>query len=92
MRFTTDNGSYAITHIEDGELILDNIKSNKKGDGHILMERVKQLAIESELPLSFYAYPQDDTITQDGLRLFYQSCGIDLHPDDNDGKLYLFNA
>lgn len=92
MRFTTDNGSYAITHVEDGELILDNIKSKKKGDGRILMERVKQVAIDAALPLCFYAYPQDDTITQEGLRSFYQSCGIDLHPDDNDSSLYLFNA
>lgn len=92
MRFTTDNGSYAIAHIEDGELILDNIKSNHKGDGRLLMDQIKQAAITSNMPLSFYAFPQDDTVSEEGLALFYRACGIDLHPDDNDGKLYLFNV
>lgn len=91
MRFATDNGSYAIAHVEDGELILDNIKSLTKGDGRLLMEQVKSEAIALDVPLTLYAYPQDDSISIEGLRSFYYSCGLELHQDDTDHNYFAYN-
>jgi len=91
MRFTTNNGSYATAHIEGGELILDNIKSLSKGDGRILMDMIKSKSIALCIPLTLYAYPQDNSISLDNLRLFYYSCGLELHKDDTDNNYFAFN-
>ena len=77
--------------IENGEVIIENIKVLKQriGTGKKLINKVKEIAIENNLPISFYAYPQDETITDDELQKFFTSQGFDLHPDDVDGRLYL---
>ena len=87
-----DENGYLKYSVEDGELIIDNIKVYKQrlGTGTKLMNQVKDIARQKKIPISFYAYPQDDTITDDELKEFYISQGFELHPDDVDGRLYKY--
>lgn len=88
-----DENGYLKYSIEEDELIIDNIKVYKQrlGTGRKLMNQVKDIARQKKLPISFYAYPQDDTITDDELKEFYESQGFELHPDDSDGRLYKYS-
>jgi len=86
-----DNG-FVNYSIEENEITIDNIKvyEQKKGTGRKLVEEVKKIARENNLPIGLYAEPQDNTINEDELKNFYYSCGFELDPDDSDGKLFIW--
>ena len=86
-----DNG-FVNYSIEENEITIDNIKvyEQKKGTGRKLVEEVKKIARENNLPIGLYAEPQDNTINEDELKNFYYSCGFDLDADDCDGKLFIW--
>jgi len=86
-----DNG-FVNYSIEENEITIDNIKvyEQRKGTGKKMIEELKDLAKELQLPIGLYSYPQDDTINQDDLNDFYYSCGFELDPDDSDGKLFIW--
>ena len=86
-----DNG-FVNYSIEENEITIDNIKvyEQKKGTGRKLVEEVKKIARENNLPIGLYAEPQDNTINEDELKNFYYSCGFDLDADDYDGKLFIW--
>jgi hypothetical protein len=77
MKLTNANG-YLTYHIEDGELVIDDIKSfeQKKGTGKKLVKELKDIAMDMQMPISLAACPQDDTITQCELNQFYISLGF----------------
>lgn len=83
------NGGYAIYTIEDAEIILEMIEvtEKRKGVGSKLLSMLKDIAREHNLPIGLYAYPQDNTIDEDGLKEFYFENGFEYDPDDADGKL-----
>jgi hypothetical protein len=89
-RLTTQNGSYLDYTIYDDRIDLDMIKSEKKGDGTILINELKIIAARLDLDIELYSEPQDDTITQDGLNAFYEKNGFELHPDDVDYSYYKY--
>jgi predicted GNAT superfamily acetyltransferase len=74
----TDNNGYLFYHIEDGEIIIDDIKAfeQKKGTGKKLINQLKDIAIENSMPICLCSCPQDDTITQSELDQFYLSLGF----------------
>ena len=78
--------------IEKNEITIDKIKvyEQKKGTGRKLVEEVKKIARENNLPIGLYAEPQDNTISEDELKNFYYSCGFELDTDDCDGKLFIW--
>ena len=78
--------------VEEIEITIDNIKvyEQKKGNGRKLIEEVKKIARENNLPIGLYAEPQDETINEDDLKNFYYSCGFELDTDDSDGKLFIW--
>ncbi len=86
-----ENGFLKYT-IEKNEITIDNIKvyEQRKGTGKKMIEELKDIAKELQLPIGLYSYPQDDTINQDDLNDFYYSCGFELDPDDSDGKLFIW--
>ena len=86
-----DNGFIKYS-IEENEITIDNIKvyEQKKGTGRKLVEEVKKIARENNLPIGLYAEPQDNTISEDELKNFYYSCGFELDADDCDGKLFIW--
>lgn len=86
-----ENGFLKYT-IEKNEITIDNIKvyEQRKGTGRKLVEEVKKIARENNLPIGLYAEPQDNTINEDELKNFYYSCGFDLDADDCDGKLFIW--
>ena len=86
-----DNG-FLNYSIEKNEITIDKIKvyEQKKGTGRKLVEEVKKIARENNLPLGLYAEPQDNTISEDELKNFYYSCGFELDADDCDGKLFIW--
>ena len=85
-----DNG-FVKYSIEENEITIDKIKvyEQKKGTGRKLIEEVKKIARENNLPIGLYAEPQDNTISEDELKNFYYSCGFELDADDCDGKLFI---
>lgn len=88
----TENESYLIYSIHEDKIDIENIKSYKKGDGSKLINQLKEIAFDlGDLPIELYSYPQDDTITQDGLNAFYEKNGFELHPDDCDGRYYAYS-
>jgi hypothetical protein len=91
MIITTEHGSRMVLTIEDCEVIVESIYSKKKGDGKKLIEAAKQQSVDLGLALTLYAEPQDDSITQEGLRSFYYACGLILHPDDVDYNYFAYN-
>lgn len=82
-------GGYAIYDIEYGEVVLELIKvtEQRKGIGSLLLDMVKDVARENNMPIGLYAYPQDDSIDEDGLKEFYFANDFEYDPDDVDGKL-----
>jgi GNAT superfamily N-acetyltransferase len=86
-----ENGFINYT-VEETEITIDNIKvyEQKKGTGRKLIEEVKKIARENNLPIGLYSEPQDDTINTEDLKNFYYSCGFELDPDDSDGKLFIW--
>ena len=86
-----DNG-FLNYSIEKNEITIDKIKvyEQKKGTGRTLVEEVKKIARENNLPIGLYAEPQDNTISEDELKNFYYSCGFELDADDCDGKLFIW--
>lgn len=86
-----DNG-FVNYSIEKNEITIDKIKvyEQKKGTGRKLVEEVKKIARENNLPIGLYAEPQDNTISEDDLKNFYYSCGFELDADDCDGKLFIW--
>lgn len=91
-KFELENG-YALVSIDNDEVVIEMIKvyQQRQGTGRQLIEMVKDYAGELGLPIGLYAYPDDDTIDEEGLINFYYSCGFDLDPDDCDGKLFIYN-
>ena len=89
-----DENGYLKYTIEDDELIIDKIKVYKQrlGTGKKLIKEVKEIAAKKKLPITLYAYPQDETINEDDLKEFYYSQGFDLHPDDVDGSLFIYGS
>ena len=86
-----DNG-FVNYSIEKNEITIDKIKvyEQKKGTGRKLVEEIKKIARENNLPIGLYAEPQDNTISEDELKNFYYSCGFELDIDDCDGKLFIW--
>jgi hypothetical protein len=89
---TLTNGTINF-QINDDEITIDNIKvyEQRKGTGRQLIEMVKDIARDLQLPIGLYAEPQDSTINSDDLINFYYLCGFELDPNDSDGKLFIWN-
>lgn len=90
MKLTTENNSYLNYSVYDDRIDIDNIKSFKKGEGSKLISELKTIALEMELSIELYSEPQDDTITQEELNVFYEKNGFYLHSDDIDGSYYIW--
>ena len=88
-RVEIENG-YMIYLIENGELVLEliKVKEPRKGTGTKLISMLKDIVREQNLPIVLYAFPQNNTIDENGLRQFYLENGFDYHKDDNDYKLF----
>jgi len=79
--------------IEENEVTIDMIKAYQygQGTGTELIYKIKEIAKELNLPIGLYAEPQDDTISEEGLKSFYIANGFELDENDSDGKLFIFN-
>ena len=90
-KFELENG-YALVDIENEEVVISNIKvyEQRKGTGKELIELIKEYASELDMPVTLYAEPQDETISDDELIDFYYSCGFELDDCDCDGKLFIY--
>jgi len=93
MKIENKNGHLLYT-VSEIEITIDNIKvfEQRKGTGRKLIEEVKKIARENNLPIGLYAEPQDETINEDDLKNFYYSCGFELDTDDCDGKLFIWKS
>ena len=89
MKITTENNSYLTYTVYEDRIDIDMIKSYAKGDGSKLISELKNTAKELQLPIELYSEPQDDTISQEDLNLFYENNGFELHPDDVDYSYYV---
>ena len=91
MRVELDNG-FALLTINEDEVIIDNIEvfQKRKGTGKKLIEMIKNIAYDLSLPITLYAYPQDDSISNEDLRTFYYSCNFELHCDDSDYNYFIY--
>lgn len=91
MKYELENG-YIQYEIDDElkEVIIENVKVYivRRGTGTQLINHVKSIAREKGYKITLYAYPQDDTITDDELRKFYEKNGFELSADDVDYRLY----
>lgn len=91
MKIENENG-YLLYSIENTEITLDDIKvyEQRKGTGKKMIEELKDIAREFQLPIGLYSYPQDNTIEPDDLNNFYYSNGFELDPNDCDYKLFIW--
>lgn len=91
MTISVENGKIDYTVDDDmEEVVVDNIKVDiqRNGIGRKLLEEIKDIAYDLGYKVSLYAYPQDNTINESGLKKFYEACGFTLSPDDVDYRLY----
>jgi hypothetical protein len=77
MTIRNDNGKLRYS-IEDNEIVLElvEVKEKRKGTGTELINQLKEIAAEHQLPITLCAYPEDDSITQDQLNSFYEGLGF----------------
>jgi hypothetical protein len=77
---------------ENNEIIIDNIKVDvqRRGTGKKMINVIKELSRELDIPITLYAEPQDESINDDELREFYLSQGFDYHPDDVNNKYFVW--
>lgn len=80
--------------IEEDEITLDmiEVKVKHQGAGSELLNKLKDIAYSLDKKIGLYAYPQDDSITQEELRNFYYKNGFELDPDDVDYNLFVYNV
>jgi hypothetical protein len=90
MKITTVNNSYLNYTVFENRIDIDMIKSLAKGDGSKLISELKNIARELKLPIELYSEPQDETISQENLNLFYENNGFKLHRDDVDYSYYIY--
>lgn len=90
MKITNVNSSYLNYSIFDDRIDIDNIKSYKKGDGSEMLNELKRISRNLNLPIELYSEPQDDTISQSELNDFYRKNGFELHHDDVDNSYFIF--
>ncbi|MCK9543933.1 MAG: N-acetyltransferase [Novosphingobium sp.] len=90
MKIKTTNG-YINYSIEEDEIIIDHVEviNKRQGTGRKLIKQVLQIAREHGLHVTLCAYPQNESISQENLREFYESLGFELHPDDVDYTYYI---
>ncbi|AKG07142.1 hypothetical protein AAX06_01960 [Moraxella bovoculi] len=83
------SGGYICYSIEEDEVTIDMVEvtTKRQGIGSQLIDMVKDVAREVGLPIGLYAYPQDDSISQEDLIEFYFSNDFEYDPDDVDGRL-----
>ena len=88
-----DNNGFLKYTIDENEIIIDIIKVyvQRKSTGKKMINQIKELSRELNMPITLYAEPQDDTINDDELREFYFSLGFNYHPDDVDNKYLIYN-
>jgi hypothetical protein len=91
-KILNENGWIKYT-IEEDEIIIDNIKVHKQrlGTGKKMINEIKELSMELDIPITLYAEPQDDTINDNELKEFYISQGFNYHPDDVDNKYFIYS-
>jgi hypothetical protein len=89
--YTLSDNSYITISIDNDsqELIIEDIKSYTKGNGSTLVDWAIDL-YRSEYEdkgysMTLYAYPQDDTIDDDGLVAFWESQGFSIDNANNAG-------
>jgi hypothetical protein len=94
MKDIKNENGYLLYTITESEITLDNIKVYKQriGTGKKMIEELKEIAIEIQLPIGLYSYPQDNTIQQEDLNDFYRSCGFELDVDDCDNRLFIWGV
>jgi hypothetical protein len=88
-----DNNGFLKYTIDENEIIIDTIKvyEQRKGTGKKMINEIKELSRDLNLPITLYAEPQDDTINDNNLREFYFSLGFNYHYDDVDNKYFIYN-
>jgi hypothetical protein len=95
MKIEKENGviEYSFSDYKKPEIIIDFIKVYKQriGTGRELINEVKKIALEKKLPISLYAYPQDDTISLEELIKFYFSCGFEID-NNSDGQIFYWRC
>lgn len=87
----TDNG-FINYSIEEDELIIDLIvvEEKRKGTGKKLINECKIIARELNIPITLFAYPQDDSINQEDLNNFYNSCGFSETESGSEGTFFIY--
>ena len=75
MKDIKNENGYLLYTVTESEITLDNIKvyEQRKGTGRKMIEELKDIARELQLPIGLYSYPQDNTIEQEDLNDFYYS-------------------
>ena len=71
-------------HIENNELIIDNLyvnpRSRGKGKGYELLDKAKAYAERKGIKvMSLCAYPQDNTVSKQFLKDYYECYGFEDH-------------
>jgi hypothetical protein len=97
IKHTLPDNSYITLSVDDNskEIIIENIKSNTKGNGSILVDWAIDYArtegyFAKDYNMTLYAYPQDATIDNYGLHQFWLA--MDFVDDaEQGGEGYLMH-
>ena len=84
--------TYLSYTIEDDCIYIQDIRAHKwrKGYGRRMIEELKIIARELQLPIKAYSYSSIPIQTQDSLDNFFISCGFEIDPRDSEDNLFIW--
>ena len=91
MKIENANGYiiYSADDLNENWLVIDYVKAytKRRGTGSLLVEKVIEIAQNENKKLSLCAYPDDKSITLEGLINFYEKLGFAVDYDNGEQAL-----
>jgi len=78
--------------IEEKEITIDWLEVSKLrcGYGTMLLNEIKVIAKELNLPISLYSFPLNNKLSESELRVFYNKNGFTQNPKDSDENYLIY--
>ena len=91
MKIENENGYiiYSADDMDENGIVIDYVEAyaKRRGTGSLLVKKVIEIAKNENKKLSLCAYPEDESITLEGLITFYEKLGFVVDYDTGEQAL-----